>query len=138
MDEKDLRIQTLKAENKKLTEELEQLKSQPAAVDTDMEKLTTEMMEHICDNICKYPCNIKDVEKLEDICAECKMGQFVCDILNAYNRLQQASYDVNKVVEQINELRAYCDNTDCKECKYKDTCFDAEIEKIIKAGGVNG
>jgi hypothetical protein len=47
------------------------------------------------------------------------------------------AYNVDKVIEQINELRAYCDNTDCKECKYKDTCFDAEMEKIIKAGGVH-
>lgn len=51
---------------------------------------------------------------------------------------QPTAYNVDKVVEQINELRAYCDNTDCKECKYKDTCFDKELEKIIKAGGVNG
>lgn len=91
MDEKDLRIQTLKAENKKLTEELKQLKSQPAA--GDMDKLTTEMMEHICDNLCKHP-NRVDItqEELDEVCDECKMGKFVCDILNTYNhQMQQAT-----------------------------------------------
>lgn len=91
MDEKNLRIQTLKAENKKLTEELEQLKSQLAAVDIDMDKLTTEMMEHICDNLCKHPIREGQTQdELEDICAECKMGKFVCDILNTYNHAQSA------------------------------------------------
>ena len=45
------------------------------------------------------------------------------------------TYNVDKVLEQIKELRTYCDNTDCKECKYKDTCFDKKLEKIVKAGG---
>ena len=48
------------------------------------------------------------------------------------------AYNVERVIEQINELRTYCSNTNCGDCKYKDSCFDAEIEKIIKAGGVNG
>ena len=137
MDEKDLKIQTLRAENKKLKEEIKQLKNQPAAV--DMDKLTTEMMEHICDNICKHPNRVGiSQEELENICAECQMGRFVCDILNTYNHLKRASYDVDKVLERIKELRRYCDNINCKKCKYKDTCFDAEMEKIIKAGADNG
>ena len=52
-----------------------------------METITTEMAEYICDNLCKHPCNIKDVEKLEDVCAECKMCDFVCNICNEYNRI---------------------------------------------------
>lgn len=84
MDHKDVIIQDLKAENKKLTEELKQLKSQPAAV--DMDKLTKEMMEHICDNLCKHPNRVGITqEELDDICNNCKMGKFVCDILNTYN-----------------------------------------------------
>lgn len=105
MTEKDLQIQDLKAENEKLKEELEQLKQPKAAVDTDMDKLTTEMMEHICDNLCKHPCNAKDQEELDDICAECKMGKFVCDILNTYNRhMQQATTPAfERVVERLEE-----------------------------------
>lgn len=89
MDDKDLKIQDLRAENEKLKEKLEQLKKSKAAVDTDMDKLTTEMMEHICDNLCKHPSQAKDQDELDWICADCKMGKFVCDILNTYNRQMQ-------------------------------------------------
>lgn len=47
--------------------------------ETWMDGITTEMMEHICDNLCKYPDQLNG-EQLEDKCAECKMGQFVCEI----------------------------------------------------------
>jgi len=54
--------------------------------ETVMDKITTEMAEHICDHICG---NLDDVptEQVEDICSECKMGKFICDILNEYNRV---------------------------------------------------
>ena len=53
---------------------------------TDIDQITTEMMEHICDNICMHPIRVGQTQdKLDDICAECKMGKFVCDILNTYN-----------------------------------------------------
>ena len=51
-----------------------------------MDGITTEMMEHICDNLCKYPDQLSEME-LEDKCAECKMGRFVRDILNQYNKV---------------------------------------------------
>lgn len=49
----------------------------PKTEETWMDGITTEMMEHICDNLCKYP-NQLSGEQLEDKCAECKMGRFVC------------------------------------------------------------
>lgn len=56
--------------------------------ETIVDKLTTEMLEHICDNICKHPCRTDiDQEELEEICAECKMGKFVCDICNEYIKI---------------------------------------------------
>ncbi|MDF2610063.1 MAG: hypothetical protein K0R92_1537 [Lachnospiraceae bacterium] len=48
----------------------------------NLDELITEMMEHICDNLCRHPREAKDENELEYICAECKMGQFVCAILN--------------------------------------------------------
>jgi len=54
--------------------------------ETWMDGITTEMMEHICDNLCKYPDQLSEME-LEDKCAECKMGRFVRDILNQYNKV---------------------------------------------------
>lgn len=69
---------------------------------------------------------------------EVDITEFNVDVQNIIEA-QPKAYNVDKVIEQINEMIAYCDNTsNCKECKYKDTCFDAETEKIIKAGGVNG
>ena len=46
-----------------------------------MNKITTEMAEHICDNLCKYPEQCGE-DELANICCDCKMGKFVCDLLN--------------------------------------------------------
>ncbi|NSH05451.1 hypothetical protein [Mediterraneibacter gnavus] len=54
--------------------------------ETWMDGITAEMMEHICDNLCRYPDQLSAME-LEDECAECKMSRFVCDILNQYNKV---------------------------------------------------
>ena len=51
----------------------------------EMDKITTSMMEHLCDHLCRFPWETERKEDLEDICAECKMGQYVCDILNTYS-----------------------------------------------------
>lgn len=54
---------------------------------TKMDEITTAMMEHICDKLCRYPQEIRNQEGLDVVCAECAMGQHVCDILNTYNKL---------------------------------------------------
>ena len=68
----------------------------------DIDNITTEMMEHICDNICKYPVMGLGDGELENICAECKMGQYVCDILNNsnqehYEELKGYTYDGEEI-----------------------------------------
>ena len=68
----------------------------------DIDNITTEMMEHICDNICRYPVMGLGDGELENICAECKMGQYVCDILNNsnqehYEELKGYTYDGTKI-----------------------------------------
>ena len=40
---------------------------------SDIEKC----IEKLCDNYCKFPCEIKDVEHLERICAECPLNEIV-------------------------------------------------------------
>ena len=107
MTEQDLVIQELRAENAKLKERLEE-QSKPTEP-TDMDKLTTEMMEHICDNICMHPIRVGQTQdELDDICAECRMGKFVCDILNTYNRLNDfdktQSYDLLKKLSEYRNL----------------------------------
>ena len=102
--EQDLVIQELRAENAKLKERLEE-QSKPTEP-TDMDKLTTEMMEHICDNICMHPIRVGQTQdELDDICAECKMGKFVCNILNTYNRLNE--FDKTQSHDLLKKLSKY-------------------------------
>lgn len=56
-------------------------------------KITTEMAEHFCDNLCKYP-YICDQDNLDVICSNCMMGKFICDILNAVSK-QEEPYGEN-------------------------------------------
>lgn len=45
-------------------------------------------------------------EALEDKCAEYKMGRFVCDILNQYNKINDfTSSQCAKLLEQMHELK---------------------------------
>lgn len=55
----------------------------------EMEKIVTPMMEHVCDHLCRFPWEIERKEDLEEVCAECQMGQYVCNILNTYNRTKR-------------------------------------------------
>lgn len=77
----------------------------PKTEETWMDGITTEMMEHICDDLCKYPDQLSG-EALEDKCAECKMGRFVCDILNQYNKVNDfVDSQCAKLLEQMHELK---------------------------------
>lgn len=78
----------------------------PKTEETWMDGITTEMMEHICDNLCKYPDQLSE-EELEDKCTtDCKMGRFVCDILNQYNKVNDfANSQCAKLLEQMHELK---------------------------------
>ena len=51
-----------------------------------MDKITTEMAEYICDSICQYPITCQDEQSLEEICWKCRMGKFICDIMNEHDR----------------------------------------------------
>lgn len=68
-----------------------------------MEKITTEMAEFICDKICKNPINTQSEEQLEDICLECKLSQYMCDIENTFN---------SKELEDVYEYTTKYDNGD--------------------------
>jgi hypothetical protein len=59
------------------------------AKQNEMEKVVTPMMEDICDQFCKYPYKVRNEGDLEEICAECQMGKYVCLILNTYNAASQ-------------------------------------------------
>lgn len=49
----------------------------------DLEMITMEMAEYVCDKLCIYPRTVTDQEEMDRICAECKMEQFVRQIEEA-------------------------------------------------------
>lgn len=47
----------------------------------NIDQITTELAEYICDELCRHPKDLAEKE-LEEICCECKLGQYICDTLN--------------------------------------------------------
>lgn len=77
----------------------------PKTEETWMDGITTEMMEHICDDLCRHPDQLSAME-LEDECAKCKMSRFVCDILNQYNKVNDfADSQCAKLMNEMHELK---------------------------------
>ena len=78
---------------------------------TAMDKITEEMMEHVCDKICRFPWKISDQEEMDAICDSCEMGKHVCNILNEYNGLnvlvatEQENHRWIPVAERLPEVR---------------------------------
>ena len=69
-----------------------------------MDSITTEMMEYICDNLCRFPKEMNQ-EEVDEHCCECKMGQYVCDILNTYNKLNDFEQtQCCRLMQKITEL----------------------------------
>lgn len=58
--------------------------------ETAIDKITTEMAKYICDNLCRFPR---------------EMGQFICDILNEYNRINDFEQTQScKLLQKVAEL----------------------------------
>ena len=49
----------------------------------DLETITTEMLEHVCDKLCIHHKMVTDQDEMDRICAGCKMEQFVRQIEEA-------------------------------------------------------
>lgn len=82
--------------------------------DYGMEKITTEFAEYICDKLCKYPC-VCDQEELDEHCAECKMGKFICDILNEYIEIDRfAGSNIEKLMIENAKLKQALEELGCK------------------------
>lgn len=78
---------------------------------TEMDKMVEALMEHVCDKLCQYPHRVDGQEELEQICADCKMGTFVCGILNKHSR-----YTGIVLCEEC-EYQAYEKSTDIHWCR---------------------
>ena len=101
--------------------------------ETKMDKLTTEFAEHICDNLCQYP-NILNEEELEDKCLECKMGAFICDILNEYNRVNDFDQtETAKIMKKVQELK---DRYTAKRVDDSSACMEKTHYKCPKCGDI--
>lgn len=50
-------------------------------VEEKIEDVLDRMSEYICDKVCKFPGQYTE-EQLEDVCFECRLGEFVCQVLN--------------------------------------------------------
>lgn len=75
--------------------------------ENQMEK-STEFAEFICDHICKYAA-FHSQELLDNCCDDCPMGEYICDILNTYNRLNDFEKSQSyKLLQKIAELEAKC------------------------------
>lgn len=46
------------------------------------------MLEHICDNLCYFQKTVSDQKELDYICDECKIGNYVCDILKNVSNMK--------------------------------------------------
>lgn len=52
-----------------------------------IEEAVDKMAAYVCDKVCRYRADGSlDQERLEDICAECEMGDHVCHVLNEHIR----------------------------------------------------
>lgn len=72
--------------------------SKKSIEENEMDRITTEFAEFICDHICRYSLMVKSQELLDNCCVECPMGKYICDILNTYNRIND--FDKNKLKEK--------------------------------------
>ena len=53
-----------------------------------MEEIIDKMAEHFCGSLCRHPYRTDITQnELDDICFECQMEKFVCDILNENERI---------------------------------------------------
>ena len=75
--------------------------------ESEMDKITTELAEWTCDQICIYPQKIHDEEMLANICCECALGSYICQILNLYNKLNDfEKSQIAVLLARISELEA--------------------------------
>lgn len=75
--------------------------------ENEMYRITTELAEWTCDQICIYPHKIHNEEMLADICCECALGSYICQILNLYNKLNNFEQSqIIKLLARIAELEA--------------------------------
>lgn len=99
-----------------------------------MDAITTELAEHICDKLCRFPREMEQ-EELDEHCDDCKMDQFICDILNEYNRINDFEQtQCHKLLQKIAELKEQL-----PQFEIGDTAYIVDYDSaVIDASVVNG
>lgn len=67
---------------------------------TEMDKITDEFAEWICDSVCYKPKAIVNQEELDEHCNKCPLADYVCRICNQYNY---------KLLQKVSELERALD-----------------------------
>jgi|GEM_PF-1272523 len=87
------------------------------AEQNEMDKVLYPMMEYVCDKLCRWSHEVTSEKRLDNICAGCKMDQYMCNILNAHNaarRLQAAAEVVrNELMEKGDWYWALVESIQC-------------------------
>lgn len=92
-------------------------KEEHMAKETEIDKITTELAEHICDNLCRYPHTLGE-EELEDKCLDCKTAGFICKILNEYNKLNDfEKTQTAKLMKKLKRLESRDERAACKNVR---------------------
>lgn len=73
------------------------------STENKMEPLVDKMVQHICDNLCVFPHTESDQERLEEKCAECEMGDYICSILNLHNESLCAAGNTRQAIREKSE-----------------------------------
>lgn len=100
--------------------------------ETKMDKLTTEFAEYICNNICVHTFNDElTQEEVENICIDCKIGEFVCDVSNEYNRI----FEFDKS-QSAKLMQKYSEIVMCNDCDYCVTVKETGDKWCRLSGGL--
>ena len=111
----------------------EEVKEEPPEK-TEMDRSTTRLAEFMCDELCVHAMSGLSEDALEEKCCDCKMGKFVCDILNEYNRINDFDNSQSKklLVKLVEKERKKCKpqvlNVDGKSVDYY--CMNCHTEFV--------
>lgn len=86
------------------------------------------VIEHICDNLCRYPIDTHDQEELTAICENCEIPKWV-------NRILEASKERIEIMKQLDaeNERLICDIRELPDQTYRgQPIYVRESEKLSK------
>lgn len=68
-------------------QELIERKTKLLSFDVDVREKVDEIVRHVCDVLCKFPDILKTQDELDDVCVECELGGYACQLLKLLERM---------------------------------------------------